>query len=69
MNPFPYVHKFFIFSGALLVVIAVLQTLMRRREKGARPFDAATLRVLLFLTVGVLAILAGAGVLPLPGDR
>ncbi len=72
MNISHYAHRFFIFAGVLLVVIAAVQMLTRRREKTAARvprLDARTVQSLLFLAIGVLVMLAGAGVLPLPGDK
>ncbi len=68
-----YAQKFFIFGGFLLVAIAVIQMLSRPREKDARRaglgFGPATVRMILFLTVGVLAVLVGFGVIPMAGPR
>ena len=73
MNLSSYVHKFFIFAGLLLVAIAAVHILTRRREKPGRPgrlpLDATTVRAFVFLVVGILVTLAGFGILPLPGDR
>jgi len=71
MNISAYGHKFFVFGGILLIVIAVVQYLTRRRDRGAPSgfrLDAATVKTLAFFIIGALAVLAGAGVLPLPGD-
>jgi hypothetical protein len=67
-------HKFFLFGGAILIAIAALQILTRPRAKAEaggrkRPFDVTTVRSVLFVTVGVLAILVGAGVIPLGPGR
>ncbi len=72
MNISSYAHRFFIFAGVLLLVIAVVQLLARRRDRrkaGLPRLDATTVQALVFFTVGVLVVLAGAGVLPLPGDK
>lgn len=67
MNIAAVAHRFFMLGGAVLVVIAALQWRMRRREKAQSKaggtFDADALRILLFASVGILAILVGAGVL------
>jgi hypothetical protein len=73
MNIAAYAQKFFIFSGILLITIAVFQLLTRPRAKdGGRALlrlDATTIRALLFVTVGVLTLLAGAGVIPMTPGR
>jgi hypothetical protein len=73
MNISAYGHKFFIFGGILLVVISVVQFLTRTRVRngaGAATFlNPTTIRAVLFATVGLLAFLAGLGVLPMPGDK
>jgi len=73
MNIVAYAHKFFVFSGILLIAIAVFQTLTRPgRRDGARAMprlDATTIRSLLFLTVGVLTLLVGVGVIPMTPGR
>ncbi len=69
MNILVLAHRFFVWSGAVLVAIALLQLRLRLRAKDEgsrpRPFDATMVRVLLFTTVGILAILVGAGVIPM----
>ena len=73
MNIAAYAHKFFIFSGILLIAIAAFQLLTRPRAKeGKRAvprLDAATIRALVFVTVGVLTLLVGAGVIPMTPGR
>ncbi len=68
-----YAQKFFIFGGFLLMAIAAIQLLSRPRGEGGTrvpfQFGAATVRVLLFFTVGVLAVLVGFGVIPMTGPR
>ncbi|MGD0836333.1 MAG: hypothetical protein ABSB49_06780 [Polyangia bacterium] len=69
MNIAALAHRFFVWSGALLVAIAALQWYLGRREgePAARRsvLDTRRLRMLMFATVGVLAILVGAGVIPM----
>jgi hypothetical protein len=69
MNIAVVAHRFFLFGGAMLVAIALLQLRLRRRaqDKTARPalVDATIVRVVLFATVGILAILIGAEVIPM----
>ena len=66
-------HKFFLFGGAILIATAVLQILIRPRSKdrtrAARLFDATTIKAVLFVTVGVLAILVGTGTIPIASGR
>ena len=73
MNIAAYEYKFFIFSGALLIAIAVLQVLMRPRSKnkttGLQFLDATIIKAVLFVTVGILAILVGTGTIPMTGGR
>jgi hypothetical protein len=73
MNLLAQAHRFFVFSGILLLAIGALQLLSRRRrgERGEpkRAFDAATIRAVFFLVIGVVVLLLGARVLPMPGDK
>jgi hypothetical protein len=71
MNISAYGHKFFIFGGALLIGIALVQVLTRPR-KGKRAgaalwLDATTIRAIFFATMGLLAFLVGIGVIPIGG--
>ena len=65
--------KFFLIGGAILIATAVLQFLTRSRPKDkVRPIrllDVATLKAVLFVSVGILAILLGAGIIPMSGGR
>jgi hypothetical protein len=73
MNIVAYGHKFFLIGGAILIATAVLQFLTRprAREKSrlGRWFDATTMKVVLFVMVGILAILVGTGTIPIAGGR
>lgn len=71
MNLISYGQKFFIFGGAILIGTAVLQVLLRpkKKERKVPLLDASNLRVVLFVSVGVLAILLGAEVIPMPSAR
>jgi hypothetical protein len=73
MNILVLAHRFFLFGGAVLLVIALLQLRLRLRAKdqgsGPRLLDATMVRVVLFASVGVLAILVGAGVIPMAQMR
>jgi hypothetical protein len=61
--------KFFLLGGIILLVSGALQVLVRPRNPRAkglqRWLDASTARALLFVTMGVLALLVGFGVVPL----
>ena len=67
MNIAVLAHRFFLFGGSMLVAIALVQLRLRRRAQDgkARPVDATMVRVVLFATVGILAILVGAEVIPM----
>lgn len=71
MNLIAYGHKFFIFGGAILIATAVLQVLMRPKGKESKLplLAAANLRVFFFVAVGLLAVLMGFGVIPMPTGR
>lgn len=71
MNITRVAHAFFLFSGAVLIAIALLQLWFRRnaREPSRARFDATWVRILLFTAVGVFAILVGAGVIPMGPPR
>ena len=70
MNLVSYGHKFFIFGGAILIATAVLQVLIRPKNKARKTplLDAGNLRVLLFVSLGLLAILMGTGAIPMPSS-
>jgi hypothetical protein len=73
MNIVAFAHRFFLFGGALLIVIALVQLRLRLRAKGASggqpAFDAGMVRVILYAATGVVAILIGAGVIPMARFR
>ncbi len=73
MNITSFGHTFFLFGGAILIAVAVLQVLIQPRPKGKLPamrlLDASTIRVLLFVTFGILTILVGTGTIPMFGGR
>ena len=68
-----YGHRFFIFGGAILIVVAILQVLTRPRPKdgapAARLLDATIIKAVLFITFGILTILVGTGTIPMTGGR
>ena len=59
----------FILGGIILIASGILQVVVRPRapdEKApARFINGATIRAVMFVTVGILAVLVGAGVIPL----
>ena len=61
--------KFFVLSGAILILAGVAQAMARPpkpRERGVqRYFNGATVRAVVFVTVGVLAIMVGLGAIPI----
>ncbi len=67
---------FFLISGVVLIISGVLQALVRPRgEAGDRAagsklvsllLSRATLRAVVFVAAGALAVAAGTGYLPLP---
>jgi hypothetical protein len=69
MNPAQTGLKFFVLSGAILIVSGVAQALARprgARESGIQRYlNGATVRAMVFVTVGVLAIMVGFGAIPI----
>jgi type II secretory pathway component PulM len=67
MNPAQAGLKFFVLSGAILILAGVAQALARppkaRERRVQRYFNGATVRAMVFVTVGVLAIMVGLGVI------
>jgi len=64
--------KFFLLGGVILIASGALQVLVRPRKPGVtgaqswqRWIDASLVRALMFVTVGVLALLVGLGLIPL----
>ena len=59
----------FILGGIILIAAGILQAVVRPRpadERGPTRFvNGATIRAVMFVTVGVLAVLVGIGVIPL----
>ena len=64
-----FMPKFFVISGAILVLSGLAQALVRPRKPGEtaaqRILNGSILRAVMFVTVGILGILFGLGVLPL----
>ena len=73
MNIAAYGHKFFLIGGAILIATAVVQFLIRPRPREktrtVRLLDATTIKVVLFVLVGILAILVGTGTIPISTGR
>jgi hypothetical protein len=69
MNPAQAGLKFFVVGGVILIVSGVGQVLTRSRgarESGMQRYlNAATVRAAVFVTVGVLGIMVGLGVIPI----
>ena len=69
MDPAQAGMKFFVLSGVILILSGVAQALARprgARERGVqRYFNGATARAMVFVTVGVLAIMVGLGAIPI----
>jgi uncharacterized membrane protein YidH (DUF202 family) len=73
MNLLAHAKAFFVFSGLLLLGIGAVQLLSRprgrERTKGRVPLNAATIRAVFFLVIGLVVLLLGANVLPMPGSK
>jgi hypothetical protein len=73
MNPQQFGLKFFVVGGAILIISGVAQALVRprkARESGAQRYiNGSTVRAVMFVTVGVLAIMVGLGAIPMGGPR
>jgi hypothetical protein len=71
MNPAQFSLKFFIFGGAILIISGVAQALVRPRKPRETPamryMNGSVVRAVMFVTVGVLAILVGMGTIPIGG--
>ena len=70
MNPaVSFMPKFFVISGAILVLSGVAQVFVRPRKSGEtmaqKIVNGAVIRAVLFVTCGVLGILLGLGVIPM----
>jgi len=69
MNPERFGLKFFVIGGAILILSGVAQALVRPRkvnERGLQRYlNASTIRAVMFVTVGVLAIMVGLGAIPM----
>jgi hypothetical protein len=68
-----YGHRFFLIGGAILIATAIVQWLIRPPAKDGnramRLLNATTIKVFMFVLVGILAILVGTGTIPMAGSR
>jgi hypothetical protein len=72
MNPanpaLSFMPKFFVISGAILVLSGVAQVFVRPRKDGEsaaqKVLNGAVVRAVLFVTCGILGILLGLRVIP-----
>ena len=71
MNPAAaFLPKFFVISSVILILTGVAQVLVRPRKDKETPLDKiinrATITALLSVGLGVLGLLLGLGVIPMP---
>lgn len=71
MNPaLAFMPKFFVISGAILVISGIAQVLVRQRKPNEtareRWLNASMIRASVFVPVGILGVLLGLGIIPLP---
>jgi uncharacterized membrane protein len=71
MNTPQFSLKFFIIGGAILILSGLAQALLRPRNPKESPtmryLNSSMVRTVLFVTVGVLAIMVGTGTIPIGG--
>jgi hypothetical protein len=64
-----FMPKFFVLSGAILVISGLAQVFVRPRKPNEtlahKLFNGAALRAVMFVTCGVLGILLGLGIVPM----
>lgn len=70
MNPAAaFLPKFFVICSAILIITGVMQLLVRPRQEGETPaqrlVNRASITALVSLTIGVLGLLLGLGVIPM----
>jgi hypothetical protein len=62
--------KFFVICGIILAATGIAQALIRPRKAnetmGQRIVNGTTVKAALFVTIGILGVLLGLGVVPLP---
>jgi uncharacterized membrane protein YccC len=65
MNTPPFSLRFFVIGGAILILSGFAQALIRPRNPNETPamryLSGSVVRAVLFVTVGVLAIMVGMG--------
>ena len=71
MNPaLAFMPKFFVISGGILVISGIAQVFVRPRKSNEtakdRYFNASMLRASVFVPCGILGILLGLGIIPIP---
>lgn len=61
--------KFFVISGAILVISGLAQVFVRPRKPGEtaaqKIVNGSVVRAVLFVTCGILGVLVGLGVIPM----
>lgn len=69
MNTPQFSLKFFVIGGVILILSGVGQALVRPRKAKETPamryLSGSMVRTVLFVTVGVLAIMVGMGAIPI----
>lgn len=62
--------RFFVISGVVLVISGLAQVFVRPRKPGEstaqKLINGAVLRAVVFVTCGLLGVLLGLGVIPMP---
>jgi hypothetical protein len=74
MNPaLAFMPKFFVITGTILVISGLGQWFVRARKDNETTVEMlasrATLKAVVFVTVGVLGVLLGLGAIPFPHFR
>jgi len=74
MNPaLAFMPKFFVITGSILVISGLGTWFVRARKDNETTAEMlasrATLKMIVFVTVGVLGVLLGLGVIPFPHFR
>lgn len=64
-----FLPKFFVISGAILIISGIAQVFVRPRKPGEsaaqKVINASVLRAVVFVTCGLLGVLIGLGVIPM----
>jgi len=74
MNPaLAFMPKFFVITGSILVISGLGTWFVRARKDNETTAEMlasrATLKMIMFVTVGVLGVLLGVGAIPFPHFR